>query len=302
MIMAKLDLYLLRYGEIGTKSPRVRSHFEDILMQNIERIFLSKSEEVITEKRGRGRIFAYTKKENSYLFSRVFGLVSYSLAEEVSSDLKDIGEKGKIFADQISGTFAVRARRVGEHDYNSQDVEREIGSVILKEDPDLTVDLEDPEHEFHVEIRHSNAYVFTKICKGPGGLPLSSQGKVAAYVESKNDFVATWLMMKRGTRPYVYHPGSKWIKKLARWDPNLKEREVKNFEEFLSLGFPKEVKALVLGETLEDHSKIEMKNVVLRPLIGLDEKRIQTILDRIEKLEKDQIAPTSRNDLISCSV
>ncbi|MEF8875058.1 MAG: THUMP domain-containing protein, partial [Candidatus Thermoplasmatota archaeon] len=137
--MGELELHLLRYGEIGTKSPNVRKHFEDILMQNIERTFLSREEEVITEKRGRGRIFAYALKKNSYLFSRIFGLTSYSRARQVNSDLDELKKEGRRFADEVSGSFAVRARRVGEHEYNSQEVEAEIGDVILDEDPDLKV-------------------------------------------------------------------------------------------------------------------------------------------------------------------
>ncbi len=288
----ELELHLLRYGEIGTKSPNVRKHFEDILIQNIERTFLSREEEVIMERRGRGRIFAYALKKNSYLFSRIFGLTSYSRAKEVSSELEELRKEGRIFGDKISGTFAVRARRVGEHEYDSQDVEAEIGDVILDEDPELEVDLDEPEHGFHIEIRHSSAYVFTQIFQGPGGLPLSSQGKVASYVEDKNDFIATWLMMKRGARPYVYHPSSRWIKKLDRWEPNLREKEIADLDEMMALEFPDEVKGVVLGQTLgelsSDDLSGEKKILILRPLIGLTEKRIQEIFERIEILERKE--------------
>ncbi|MFP3872595.1 MAG: THUMP domain-containing protein [Candidatus Natronoplasma sp.] len=284
--MGELQLHLLRYGEIGTKSPNVRKHFEDILMQNIERTFLSKEEEVITERRGRGRIFAYAREKNSYLFSRIFGLVSYSRAKEVDAELEEMKREGRKFAEKISGTFAVRARRVGEQDYNSQEVESELGDVILEENPDLEVDLDDPDHEFYVEIRHSTAYLFTGVQEAPGGLPLSSQGKVAAYVEDKNDLVATWLMMKRGARPFVYHPGSKWVKKLDRWDPNLKERRVEDLREMIDSDLPNEVHGIVLGQTLNDFSKIDRKALILRPLIGLTKSRIQEIFERIERLEE----------------
>lgn len=286
--MNDLDLFLLRYGEIGTKSPRIRKHFEDILIQNVERTFLSKKKEVILEKRGRGRIFAYARKESSYLFSRIFGLVSYSPAKEVGADLADLKKEGRKFAEGKSGSFAVRARRVGDQDYTSQDIESLVGEVILNENPNLEVNLDDPDEEFYVEIRHSRSYVFTEIEEGPGGLPLSCQGKVATYVETKKDFIATWLMMKRGARPYVYHPGSKWAEKLERWDPNLKKIEVMDMEDMLSQNFPDQIKGIVLGQTLDNYYDIGKEYLVLRPLIGLTKNMIEQIYTKVKRLESKE--------------
>jgi len=277
--------HLLRYGEIGTKSSSIRKHFEDILIDNIERTFLSRGKEVVTEKKGLGRIFAYTQNENSYLFSRIFGIVSFSPVKELSSDLEKIKSEGKKFAKEVSGTFAVRARRIGEHEYTSQDVEDEVGREILNENPDLQVDLDEPENEFHIEIRHSDAYVFTEIEEGPGGLPLSSQGKVAAYIEDRYDFLATWIMMKRGARPYAFAKDKKWAEKLEKWDPNIKLIEVQSFEEILSMDIPEDAKALVMGERLGDYSRKEHDMMTIRPLIGFTEERIEKFFETIEGLE-----------------
>jgi len=280
-----LQPYLLRYGEIGIKSNNIRKHFENILIDNIERTFLSKDKEVITDKKGLGRIFAYTQNENSYLFSRIFGIVSYSKVNELSAELEDMKNEAKKFARDINGTFAVRARRVGHHGYSSQDVEDEIGSVILEENPNLRVDLDEPENEFHIEIRHSDAYIFTEIEEGPGGLPLSSQGKVAAYIEDKYDFLATWLMMKRGARPYVTIGDDMWADKLKKWDANLKKIGAGNFEKILSKDHAKDIKAVVLGERLENYSIKKYETMTIRPLIGFTEERIKKFFETIEKLE-----------------
>jgi len=285
----ELKPHLLRYGEIGTKSPRIRKHFEDILIDNIERTFLSRGKEVVTEKKGFGRIFAYTQHENSYLFSRIFGIISFSPVKELNADLEKIKSEGRNFAKEVTGTFAVRARRVGEHEYTSQDVKDEVGSVILNENPDLQVDLDEPESQFHIEIRHSQAYVFTEIEEGPGGLPLSSQGKFAAYIEDRYDFLATWIMMKRGARPYAFIKDKKWAERLEKWDPNLKMIDVKSFEEMLSMDIPEDAKALVVGERLEDYSRKKNDMMTIRPLIGFTEERIEKFFETIERLEnKDQ--------------
>lgn len=280
-----MQLYLLRYGEIGTKSPSVRKTFESILVQNIERMFLKNKKEIFIEKRGLGRIFGYTKKENSSIFSRVFGLVSYSPAEEISSDLEEIKEESKSFAEGKKGTFAVRARRTGDQDYSSMDVERAVGSVILDENPALEVDLDDPDNILFIEIRNNKAYLFTEKKEGPGGLPLSSQGKAAAFVEDENDFLAAWLMMKRGVRCYIYYSNeNEWIKKLEKWDPNLKKFSIKNWNKLFTDELPEEIEAVVFGERLEDISQIKTEKLIFRPLIGLSKDIIKKKVKKIKDL------------------
>lgn len=282
--MSDLSLFLLRYGEIGTKSSNIRKHFEDILIQNMERTFLNEGEELITEKKGMGRIFAHTDPKNSYLFSRTFGLVSYSEAESFTTDLDEMIKRARKFAENISGTFAVRARRVGEHEFGSQEVEAKVGEAVLEANPELTVDLDRPEEEFHIEIRHSDTYVFTDIQEAPGGLPVGSQGKVAAVVEDELDFLSAWLMMRRGARLYVISNKRDLIERLRRWDVSLKELEYA--EDISSIDFPEHIKALVLGETLEDYSPIDIDMMVVRPLIGFTDERIENTLSFIERLEE----------------
>lgn len=284
-----MQQYLLRYGEIGTKSPNVRKNFEDILIQNIERMFLKEDREVFIE-RERGRIFAFIKEESAYLFSRIFGLVSYSLVKEIPSDIESIRKKSREIVDDFKGSFAVRARRTGNHDFSSQEAAAEAGEAILEKKPDLEVDLDNPDHELHLEIRDKLTYLFTDINDAPGGLPLSSQGKVAAYIEDVNDFVATWLIMKRGARPYVFYPPeSGWLEKLEKWDPNLKKLGEGNFDDFLSLDLPEEIDAIILGFTLEDYKKIEHDLPVFNPLIGFTKERIKKTLDRISILSNQEL-------------
>ena len=284
-----MQQYLLRYGEIGTKSPNVRKNFEDILIQNIERMFLKENKEVFIE-RERGRIFAFTEKDSANLFSKIFGLVSYSPVKEIPSDIESIRRESREMVDDFRGSFAVRARRTGNHDFSSQEAAAEAGEAIFEKKPDLEVDLDKPDHELNLEIRDKLTYLFTEINDAPGGLPLSSQGKVAAYVENVNDFVATWLIMKRGARPYVFYPSeSDWPEKLEIWDPNLKKLGEGNLDDFLSLDLPEEIDAVILGFTLEDYKKIEHDLPVFNPLIGFTEERIKKTLDRISILSNQEL-------------
>ena len=61
------------------------------------------------------------------------------------------------------------------------------------------VDLETPDLEIFVEVRDNRVYFFTSKIRGPGGLPLGSEGKLTALVSGGIDSpVAAWSMMKRG--------------------------------------------------------------------------------------------------------
>ncbi len=281
-----MQQYLLRYGEIGTKSENIRRNFVDILIQNIERTFLKYKKEIFIE-RERGRIFVFIDKNDAYLLSRTFGIVSYSPVIETTSKISSMKEESKTFASNLSGTFAVRARRIGEHDYTSPEAAGEVGSAILDENPDLDVDLDDPENEIYLEIRNDKAYIFSEFHEGPGGLPLSSQGKVASYIDDKNDFLAAWLIMKRGARAYIYHePETDWVEKLDRWDPNLKILGEGEKSEFLNLDLPDGIQGIVLGDTLESIQLFKDDLPIFRPLIAFTEKRINNYIKKIKFLGK----------------
>lgn len=286
-----MKLYLLRYGEIGTKSRNIRRNFEDILIQNIERFFLKEGEEVFIN-RERGRIFAHAEEDAAYLFRRVFGLVSFSPAVKSSSDVSEIIEEVLSLIQGWQGSFAVRCRRTGTHDFTSPEVAADVGEAVLEENPRLEVDLDDPDHEINIEIRNTDSYIFTEVYDCPGGLPLSSQGKLAAYVEDKYNFMATWLMMKRGARTYVYHPpSSDWGERLEKWDPNLRRFEKGKMEEMLNDDLPEEIEGIILGDRLEDHEKREHELPLFYPLIGFTEERVEGTLDEITELRKRKIAP-----------
>jgi len=286
-----MQLYILRYGEIGTKSDNIRRNFVDILIQNIERTFLKYGKEVFLEKE-RGRIYAFTDKNSAYLFSRIFGIVSYSPVRETSSEISSIKEVAEELAPDLSGTFAVRARRTGEQDYTSPEAASEVGAAILKKNPDLKVDLDEPDHEVWLEIRGNKAYIFQEIIEGPGGLPLSSQGKVVTFIGSRDDFLATWLIMKRGARAYVYHKPDevKWIEGLDRWDPGLKIIGQGDIKKFISYDFPEEVEGIVLGDSIDYIRHIEIDLPVFRPLIAFTEERKKEHLQRIKILSESDMS------------
>lgn len=157
--------------------------------------------------RGMGRIYVVgfeTEEESSkYLevLSRVMGVVSISPALLVEfSDLNDLVERAsEFFEPRVRGSsFAVRARRVGAHDFTSVDVARLVGRELV-ERTGLRVDLTSPDYTARIEIVNDRAYFYDKIVRGPGGLPIGSEGYVISLFSGGIDSpVASWFMMRRG--------------------------------------------------------------------------------------------------------
>jgi thiamine biosynthesis protein ThiI len=131
----------------------------------------------------------------------VFGVVSTSVAVKLKADLGEILEKGVAYAKQRiapGDSFAVRARRVGEHDYTSIELARQLGAGIRRA-TGARVDLTKPEVEIHVEVRNRDAYIYDEVIQGVGGLPLGTQGKALALISGGIDSpVAAWMIMRRG--------------------------------------------------------------------------------------------------------
>lgn len=218
-----------RHGEIGVKSPRVRDRFVDQLLENAgESLELRDIQH--TAERERGRFYVHTPDPEAALevLSRTFGVVSASPVEEVPPDVDAVAEAAAEAAEDLlepGDAFAIRSRRAGDHDFDSMDVAREAGDRVLEAVPEARVDLDDPDHEIHTEVRPGRAFVFTRIVDGPGGLPRGTQGTVVALAETPRDAVAAWTLLKRGSSMELVAADpldddlEAALEALARWAP-----------------------------------------------------------------------------------
>lgn len=197
------ETVLVRFGELALKSEPVRKEFKKTLIQNIKRILGEIPHKIETE---RGRIFVKTSqaKEVASRVAKVPGVVSSSPAQETAATMEDICKLATKIAQESfpeKGSFAVRARRVGEHKFSSQDIAEKVGSEILENKPNLTVNLDSPDHEIHIEVRDEKSYLFTEAVDGIGGLPVGTQGKaVALFSGGTNALASSFLMLKRGVQ------------------------------------------------------------------------------------------------------
>ena len=230
---------MVRYGEIGIKSEQIRAKYERLLIGNIEAMLRENDIPFDDIVRERGRIFVNSADPRAPdAIARVFGVVSVSPVAVTGTDIKEVRETAAALGRETIGansSFAIRARRTGEQPYTSQEIGRMCGDAVFEavRERNPRVDLSDPDHEIFVEMRESQSYVFSKVIKGVGGMPLGSQGKMIALVSGGIDSpVAAWLMMRRGCDliPAFFNNGMfsdkdyteramDTIKKLKAWAP-----------------------------------------------------------------------------------
>lgn len=219
--------YLLRYGEIGVKSRQVRRRFVAQLVDNIEAHFERRKATCLVETSW-GRVWLEARDDEVArdVISRTFGLVSGSPTTVVDATLEAIGEQIEAIAPdhvQPGDSFAIRARRAGNHPFTSQDVGVAGGDAVGRAVAGITVDLDDPDVEIFVEVRDEAAYIFTDIIDGPGGLPMGSQGTIVVPFLGPRSPAAAWLVMRRGASVHALVPDGcqEIVATLEPWAPGM---------------------------------------------------------------------------------
>lgn len=98
-------------------------------------------------------------------------------------------------------TFAVRVKRKGQHEFNSQMAERVIGGKFKASFPNKGVCLDNPEVLIHIEIENQTSYLSGEKHLGIGGYPVGSQGEVFSLISGGFDSgVSTYDVLHRGCR------------------------------------------------------------------------------------------------------
>lgn len=225
-------MLMAKYSEILLKSKMTRVILERMLERNV-RAALSEHRFKLSRGGGVFLIESADDEECAERLKKVFGVVYISICDVVPSEMDEIVEKcveiGKKF--RRNSSFAIRARRVGEHSFSSSEICIEAGSRILKEfkDKKLKVDLEEPDEEIFVDVRWNRAFISRENVKTCGGMPLGSQGKAVAVITDRNSYNAAWMMMRRGCELIAVcgNKGVKLVRKLGEWHIG-REMEVHN--------------------------------------------------------------------------
>ena len=137
---------------------------------------------------------------------RVFGVYSVSPAWEMDKNYDQIAAKVAEITRGLTGTFKVLARRSDKHfPIDSQQLNCDLGGVILANNPNLTVDVHHPQHKVGVEIR-DHAYVYCTEIHAVGGMPMGTGGKALLLLSGGIDSpVAGFNLMKRGVALDAIH-------------------------------------------------------------------------------------------------
>lgn len=100
-------------------------------------------------------------------------------------------------------TFVVRAKRTGQQEFKSIDIERVVGGYMLANNPSSKVDLKNPEVTIKVELIHKQLNIITNRYPGLSGFPIGTQGDILSLMSGGFDStVASYLTMKRGLKTH----------------------------------------------------------------------------------------------------
>jgi thiamine biosynthesis protein ThiI len=121
------------------------------------------------------------------------------------TDVHDIYEKtAAVHAKNIENkTFCVRAKRTGNHDFNSLKIEQYVGGGLNQLVDSAKVKLKNPDVTIHLEIKNENLFIVTERHKGMGGFPIATQEDVLSLMSGGFDSgVASYQMIKKGARTH----------------------------------------------------------------------------------------------------
>ena len=199
--------FLIKYAEIGTKGKN-RFLFEDALIKQIKHALRPVEGKFIISKES-GRIYMDAQGEYDYdeviaALKRVFGIAWICPMFQIEkTDYEEIKKEVASYVDQVyedkNFTFKVDAKRVDKkYPVSSEQMNRDLGEVILDTFPETKVDVHHPDVLLKVEVRKL-VNIYSVMIPGPGGMPVGTNGKAMLLLSGGIDSpVAGYMIAKRG--------------------------------------------------------------------------------------------------------
>lgn len=202
------EVILLRFGEMFLKGKNY-SFFDKTLFNNIKNVIkkLGCKIEKISGRYVVSDFNDFNKDEVISALTKIFGLVSLSVATELPNDMAEI-EK---FCETIridQKTFKVDVKRADKRfPLMSYEFAAKLGGIILKNNRGLKVDVHTPDVVVSVDIRESGkTYVSYDKIPCAGGMPIGTAGKSMLLLSGGIDSpVACYQMAKRGLTINAIH-------------------------------------------------------------------------------------------------
>lgn len=206
------DHILVRYGELTLKSGN-RNTFINQLKSNIKYALIPLTGYKVNANRDRMYVEITEDADVEEIMkriSKVFGVHSVSPVVKVEKNIDQIKSSAVKLARDIDApgvTFKVDAKRSDKgFPYDTFALQQELGGEILSNIEHLTVDVKNPDYKLLVEIRSDAAYLYSRVIKGVGGLPVGTGGKTLLMLSGGIDSpVAGIEVMKRGVTIEAIH-------------------------------------------------------------------------------------------------
>ena len=194
---------LIKYGELSTKKGN-RNFFINTLYNNLKSKL--KGLDVIIKKDRARMTIAFSDDELDQIKSivdKIFGIHAYHVAYVCNSNIDSIKScLLDVLSKEDFKSFKIESKRSDKSfPIHSQDLNKELGGLVLKSFSDVSVDVHNPELWIKVEIRDSETYIYYDSFSGSGGYPVGTQQLGMLMLSGGIDSpVAGYLAMKRGVR------------------------------------------------------------------------------------------------------
>lgn len=196
-----MRVILIKYGELSTKKGN-RNFFINTLYNNVKSklgmydVSINKDRAKMTIKFRDEDLDDIVK-----IVGKVFGIHTFNIAYLCDSDEDAIKSTVmEVVSNTNFNTFKVETKRSDKRfPIHSGDLNRILGGMILKNEPNIKVDVHNPDLLLKVEIREDGTYIYYNSFNGSGGYPVGTQPKGMLMLSGGIDSpVAGYLAMKRG--------------------------------------------------------------------------------------------------------
>ena len=279
----------MRMGEIILKSRQVRRFMRKALQRHITMQAQVRGAKVKVTP-WQGMLFLDLVEGDAEAaedaMRHTFGLTSADPMTSVAVDPEIVADAVIHLAPTEKGaTFAVQCRRHGEkQDWTSQTFAGAVGAAILARAPHLKVNLSNPEWPVRISLMPEEVGILGTRIVCQGGLPTGVQGSVITELSNERDYLAAWLVMRRGCRLIVSPNHKSELFDLVKlWDPSQINDEVKSY--LSTAPGPGHIGKIwaVVGDNLGQQTFQNDGNVpmaTLEPLVGWNEETMDELRKR----------------------
>lgn len=201
--------FIVKYfPEIIIKSKPVRNQMTRRLQNNLANLMRSITPGIRVQREWDRMIVDATNVDPRFheeivnVLQNTSGIGSFLQVQQVPfTDMDDICQKMLVLHQDnlVDKTFVVRAKRRGDHPFNSNELESYVGGFLNQNSKAAGVSLKTPDIKIMLEVRDQELSMVTRHYQGLGGFPLGEVEPVLSLISGGFDSpVASYLTTKRG--------------------------------------------------------------------------------------------------------